>query len=92
MKPKPGTRVDKKLLDILVCPVTGAAVAPANADTIKQVNTLIEAGEARYADSSVVAERLTAALVTADQAILYRVDDDIPMMLPELGIELPRPT
>lgn len=82
--------MDKKLLDILVCPVTGAAVTPADADTIARVNALIEAGEARYADNSTVADPVQEALVTADHATLYRVDDDIPMMLPELGIELPR--
>ena len=80
--------VDKKLLDILVCPVTGAAVSLADADTLSQMNARISAGEVRHVDDSLVAEPLDAALVTADRATIYRVDDGIPVMLPERGIDL----
>lgn len=80
--------MDKKLLDILVCPVTGAAVSLADADTLSRMNARIDAGEARYVDESSVTESLDAALVTADRATAYRVDDGIPVMLPERGIDL----
>lgn len=80
--------VDKKLLDILVCPVSGAAVSLADADTLARMNERIDAGEARYVDDSRVTESLDAALVTADRATAYRVDDGIPVMLPERGIDL----
>ncbi|WP_293620802.1 Trm112 family protein [Salinisphaera sp.] len=80
--------VDKKLLDILVCPVSGAAVSLADADTLARMNERIDAGEARYVDESTVTESLDAALVTADRATAYRVDDGIPVMLPERGIDL----
>jgi len=80
--------VDKKLLDILVCPVSGAAVSLADADTLARMNERIDAGEARYVDESRVTESLDAALVTADRATAYRVDDGIPVMLPERGIDL----
>tara|TARA_B100002049_G_scaffold47345_1_gene33112 strand:- start:603 stop:872 length:270 start_codon:yes stop_codon:yes gene_type:complete len=80
--------VDKKLLDILVCPVSGAAVSLADAETLARMNERIDAGEARYVDESTVTESLDAALVTADRATAYRVDDGIPVMLPERGIDL----
>ncbi|MAS10350.1 MAG: hypothetical protein CMN26_09865 [Salinisphaera sp.] len=80
--------MDKKLLDILVCPVSGAAVSLADADTLARMNERIDAGEARYVDESTVTESLDAALVTADRATAYRVDDGIPVMLPERGIDL----
>lgn len=80
--------VDKKLLDILVCPVSGAAVSLADAETLARMNERIDAGEARYVDDSRVTESLDAALVTADRATAYRVDDGIPVMLPERGIDL----
>lgn len=80
--------MDKKLLDVLVCPVTGAALAPANEDTLARVNTTIEAGEARHADGSPVEQILEQALITSDNATLYRIDDGIPMMLPDRAIEV----
>ena len=80
--------MDKKLLDILVCPVSGAAVSLADAETLARMNERIDAGEARYVDESTVTESLDAALVTADRATAYRVDDGIPVMLPERGIDL----
>lgn len=80
--------VDKQLLDILVCPVSGAAVALADTGLVSQINTRIDAGDMRHADDSRVESRLEAALVTADRATAYRVDDGIPVMLPERGIDL----
>ncbi|ROO24459.1 hypothetical protein SAOR_14790 [Salinisphaera orenii MK-B5] len=80
--------MDKQLLDILVCPATGAAVAPAEAGTLSRLNAAIEAGRAHYADGSPVDRPLQAALITADGITAYRVDDDLPVMLPERGIDL----
>ena len=80
--------MDKKLLDILVCPVSGAAVALADADTLSRMNAAIDDGRAQYADGSVVDLQLDQALLTADGATLYRVDDGIPVMLPDRGIEV----
>ena len=80
--------VDKKLLDILVCPVSGAAVTLADQDTLARLNERMSAGQARYADDSTVDAPLEQALVTADRHTAYRVDDGIPVMLPERGIDL----
>jgi uncharacterized protein YbaR (Trm112 family) len=33
-----------------------------------------------------VRERITEALITTDQKLIYRVEDGIPVMLPEEGI------
>lgn len=79
--------MDKTLLDILVCPVSGAALGLADAQMVERVNNAIRAGEARYADGSAVYAPLEQALLTADGATLYRVDDGIPMLLPDRGIE-----
>lgn len=80
--------MDKRLLDIMVCPVSGAALAPADADTLARVNTAIEAGEAYYADGSAVTTALQQGLLTVDGVTLYPVNDGIPMMVPDLGIAL----
>lgn len=84
----PALIMDKRLLDIMVCPVSGAALAPADADTLARVNTAIEAGEAFHADGSVVTTALHQGLLTVDGATLYPVNDGIPMMMPDLGIAL----
>jgi uncharacterized protein YbaR (Trm112 family) len=83
--------VDKKLLDILVCPVSGSAVTLADQDTLTQLNERVSAGKARYADESTVDAPLEQALITADRHTAYRVDDGIPVMLPERGIDLSSP-
>lgn len=80
--------MDKKLLDILVCPVSGAALSLADADTLAHANEAIRSGKARHADGSAVYAPLEQALLTDDGATLYRIDDDIPMMLPDRGIEI----
>lgn len=80
--------MDKQLLDILVCPVTGAAVSLADNQALSQLNARISAGSVHHVDGSPVAEPLEAALFTADRATAYRVDDGIPVMLPERGIDL----
>lgn len=82
--------MDKQLLDILVCPVSGAAVSLADTQTLSDINARIEAGTVHHVDDSQVTERLEAALVTADHATVYRIDDGIPVMLPERGIDLVR--
>lgn len=80
--------MDKRLLDIMVCPVSGAALAPADADTLTRVNAAIAAGEIFHADGSAVADPLEQGLLTVDGATLYRIQDGIPMMVPGHGIEL----
>ena len=81
--------MDKQLLDILVCPVSGASLSMADAGTLAAVNAEIDQGRATYADDSHVDQRIQALLVTRDGLTGYRIDDGIPIMLPERGIALP---
>lgn len=78
--------MDSQLLDILVCPVTGAALRQLEASELDDLNERIAAGNAQYADNTPVEGRVEAGLITADGRTVYRVDDDIPVMLPEHGI------
>lgn len=78
--------MDTQLLDILVCPVTGAALRRLEADELDTLNARVEAGNARYVDGTTVEAGLDAGLITSDGRTVYRVDDDIPVMLPERGI------
>lgn len=78
--------MDKRLLDILVCPVSGAALQLLDAAGRAALNQRIQNGEARYVDGETVHDPLDAGLITADKHTIYRIDDDIPVLLPELGI------
>lgn len=78
--------MDKRLLDILVCPVSGAELNLLDEAQRAALNKRISAGDARYADGEPVREALAAGLITADARTVYRIDDDIPVLLPERGI------
>jgi len=78
--------VDKKLLEILVCPTTKVPVKRLAGDRLAILNRCIEAGEVRRADGSAVAEPLAEALITDDGRTVYPVEDDIPIMLEDQAI------
>lgn len=78
--------VDKKLLEILVCPTTKVPVKLLDRDRLAVLNRYIEAGEVRHADGSAVASVLEAALITEDGRTVYVVEDDIPVMLEDQAI------
>ncbi|MEA3291180.1 MAG: Trm112 family protein [Pseudomonadota bacterium] len=78
--------INRKLLEILVCPVTKQPVAPLGAEKLSAVNAQIEKGEISYADGSRVEKPLTEALITANGNTIYRVDENIPVMLEEQSI------
>lgn len=78
--------MDKKLLDILCDPVTKVPVTPLRGDRLDKLNRAIEAGEVQYVSGERVESPLDAALITEDGKVVYRVDDDIPVMLEDMGI------
>jgi len=78
--------MDKRLLDILCCPVSKTPVRPASAAELDALNRAIDAGRLDTVGGTGVRTRLAEALVTVDRKVVYRVDDGIPVMLPEEGI------
>ncbi len=78
--------MDKKLLDILACPVTHQPLALLGGDKLKALNAAIAGGGVRFGDHEQT-ESLREALVTRDGKRLYRIDDGIPVLLPEEGVE-----
>jgi len=73
--------MDKRLLEILHCPVTHKGLALAKPATLQAVNTLIEAGRLCNRDGQALLTPLTEALLTDDGKILYPVNDGIPVLL-----------
>ena len=79
--------VDTRLLDILVCPATKVPVRRLPKDKLAILNRAIEDGGIRSRDGSAVASPLTEALVTTDGKTVYPVEDGLPIMLEDCGIE-----
>ncbi len=75
--------VDRKLLEILCCPITHQRVEPLTRDRLKALNRHIEAGDVTFADGSQVEKPLREALITENGERIYPVEDGIPVMLEE---------
>lgn len=78
--------IDRHVIDILACPASHRPLRPLAAARLLKLNQLIEAGEATYIGGEKITTPVQAALVTDNDAIIYRIDDDIPVLLVERGI------
>lgn len=78
--------ISADLLEILVCPETKVPVEMLPADKLEALNARVTGGEVSYADGSKVDQALTEALITTDGKTVYRIDDDIPVMLVDKAI------
>ncbi len=85
----PGTPkqpMDKRLLDILCCPVSKTPLRPLTKRELDALNDGIGAGKVDTIAGVAVRERISEGLITTDGKVIYRVEDGIPVMLPEEGI------
>ncbi|MCQ2105653.1 MAG: hypothetical protein MJZ26_07660 [Fibrobacter sp.] len=80
--------LDSKLLDILCCPETRAALKLASSERLAAVNNAISAGSLKNVGGEVVTETLTEALETVDGSRLYPVREGIPVLLSDEAIML----
>lgn len=78
--------MDRKLLDILCCPVTKRPLQLLPAQELETLNQRIHDGQVHYMDDSSVTTPLDEALITDNGSRIYRVDDGIPVMLEERSI------
>ena len=78
--------INDQLLEILCCPKTKVRVKMAPEETVARANAAIAEGKVKHEDGSAVEEALQEALITEDSKTLYRIHDDIPVMLVEQGI------
>ncbi len=78
--------IDRELLEILCCPKTKVPVEMLSEDKLKALNDRIGRGEVKTVDGSKVDTPLDAGLITEDGKTIYRIDDDIPIMLIDEGI------
>ena len=80
--------IDRKLLDVLCCPVTKQPVRMLKRNELRELNDRITEGGVRYQDDTAVDTPLEEGLITANEERVYRVDDGIPVMLEERAINL----
>lgn len=83
--------IDAELLEILVCPETKAPVSLAAEELVAEVNRAIAAGKVTNRGGEAVTEPIDGGLVRQDEALLYPIRDEIPIMLVEEAIPLPPP-
>ena len=80
--------IDKELLDILACPETKEPVHMAEQALVDELNARIERGEVSSRGGEKVEKKMDGGLVREDRAFLYRIEDDIPIMLIDEAISL----
>ena len=78
--------VDGKLLEILCCPVSKTPLGTLSSDKLNKLNDAIALGEVLYVGGEGVKDSLQEALITEDNKVMYPVQDDIPILLEEMGI------
>ncbi len=78
--------MDRKLLDLLVCPATRQPLALLDKPGLEALNRAIAAGCVQRTDDAPQTEPVREALITRDRKTIYRVDDGIPVLLIEEGI------
>ncbi|HVT31281.1 MAG TPA: Trm112 family protein [Rhodanobacteraceae bacterium] len=78
--------LDRRLLDILCCPVTKVPVRVLASAELDALNRAIAAGSVRNEAGAALAAAAAAGLITRDGRTIYRIEDDIPVMLADEGI------
>jgi len=78
--------MDRKLLDLLVCPVTRQPLLPLDNRGLQALNAAIAAGGVVRGDGAAQAQALREGLITRDRKTVYRFDDGIPVLLAEEAV------
>lgn len=80
--------IDPELLKILVCPENKTPVRLADEDLVRRANAAIEAKTLKNRGGELVEPGIDAGLVREDNAYMYPVREDIPIMLIDEAIPL----
>ena len=78
--------IDRKLLEILRCPITKQQVFPLSDVQLTTINTEIASGHVLQVDGSAVIKAIKEGLITENRNRVYRVEQDIPIMLEDESI------
>lgn len=78
--------IDKHLLDILCCPTTHVPVRPLTDAELAALNRAIASAPVRNVAGAAVTGAFDAGLITRDRHTIFRIEDDIPVMLADEAI------
>ena len=78
--------MDKKLLDILCCPISRQSLLPLSANRLETLNAGILRAHINQRDGGTLGNPLKQALISADGKWIYRIDDGIPVLLADEAI------
>ncbi|HET6906487.1 MAG TPA: hypothetical protein VFH52_06040 [Rhodanobacteraceae bacterium] len=78
--------MDKRLLDILCDPVSKTPLRMLSPAELEALNRAVAAAALDTVRGEKVTGPLAAGLITVDGKVVYRIEDDIPVMLPDEGI------
>lgn len=84
----PGTVLDSKLLEILVCPENLSPLRLADEDELRQLNERLAGEGAQCRDGIPAAGPVDALLIREDGKVGYEIRDGFPRLLVEAGIVL----
>ena len=73
--------ISQELLDLLVCPENKSEVAAIDDAAIAKINEAIASGSVKNRAGDPVEDAIDGGLLREDQAYLYIIRDDIPVML-----------
>jgi uncharacterized protein YbaR (Trm112 family) len=79
--------MDKRLLDIVCCPVTKLPLQLLDSERLMRLNSAITAGQLQNRSAQTLPEILSEALVTRDARLVYPVREGIPVLLEEESID-----
>jgi uncharacterized protein YbaR (Trm112 family) len=79
--------MDKRLLDVVCCPVTKLPLQLLDSDRLARLNAAISGGQLRNRSAQPLPETLSEALVSRDGRLVYPVRDGIPVLLEEESID-----
>jgi len=80
--------MDKRLLELLCCPVTTTPVRLLVSAELDALNQAVVLGRAVTAAGNPVSRTFSEGLITQDNKCVYRVEDGIPVMLADERINV----
>jgi len=79
--------MEKKLLDIICCPLTKMPLELLDSDRLGRLNSAIQAGQIKNHVAKQLTDEFREALVTRDGRLVYPIRDGIPVLLEEESID-----
>ncbi len=78
--------MDKRLLELLCCPVDKRPLAPIGREQLRALNAAIGRGGVLTVGGEPVTRPLSDALIREDGKVIYAIADDIPILLADEAI------